>query len=128
MWAYGESTRSYISNNGGTDGVFGTGTYNAVLSFQKSRNTKLSTSDRIDEDGIVGPDTWEQIGTISTISHSTGSSLYHLRIYSENYSQIYYYGYANNASVSPSSTTSASTWYYYNRTASTTGYQYAFKR
>lgn len=43
----------YISNAGGVDGYFGTGTVNAVKAFQGD--------ELLDDDGIVGPDTWERM-------------------------------------------------------------------
>lgn len=42
---------SYISNAGGVDGYFGTGTVNAVKAFQGDEHLAV--------DGIVGPNTWE---------------------------------------------------------------------
>lgn len=44
---------SYISNAGGVDGYFGTGTVNAVKTFQRD--------EALGDDGIVGPDTWERM-------------------------------------------------------------------
>lgn len=44
---------SYISSAGGVDGYFGTGTVNAVKAFQEDES--------LDNDGIVGPDTWERM-------------------------------------------------------------------
>lgn len=43
----------YSCGNCGADGIFGNGTYNAVIAFQKANG--LST------DGIVGPKTWEKL-------------------------------------------------------------------
>lgn len=36
MWAYGGSSRTYISDSGGTDGTYAEGTYNAVMDFQRA--------------------------------------------------------------------------------------------
>ena len=50
---YDGTTRSYIYNAGGVDGYFGTGTYDAVRSFQSCRN--------ITADGDCGINTWTQV-------------------------------------------------------------------
>ncbi len=43
----------YSCGNCGADGIFGRGTYNAVLAFQKAN--------RLSADGIVGPLTWKKL-------------------------------------------------------------------
>jgi len=111
MWAYGGSSRTYISDNGGTDGTYGEGTYNAVMDFQKAEG--------IGADGSVGTETWGKIASLSTVYQS--GYTYYLRMPSG-----YYYGYAYCSSGSPTANTSS--WYYYNRARSVTGYSYAFAK
>lgn len=43
----------YSCGNCGSDGIFGNGTYNAVIAFQKVNSLSV--------DGIVGPKTWEKL-------------------------------------------------------------------
>lgn len=43
----------YSCGNCGSDGIFGNGTYNAVIAFQKANSLSV--------DGIVGPKTWENL-------------------------------------------------------------------
>lgn len=53
---YNSVTANYIRSNGGVDGSFGKGTYDATVAFQSS-----VFSNSADWDGIVGSNTWEQI-------------------------------------------------------------------
>lgn len=43
----------YFCGSCGVDGIFGNGTYNAVIAFQKANSLSV--------DGIVGPKTWERL-------------------------------------------------------------------
>lgn len=45
--------KGYSCGNCGTDGIFGNGTYNAVIAFQRANGLGV--------DGIVGPKTWEKL-------------------------------------------------------------------
>ena len=53
---YNSATRSYIMQNGGIDGSFGTATYGAVYTFQSM--TGLSP------DGSCGPLTWAMLNSV----------------------------------------------------------------
>lgn len=53
LWCYGGSSRTYIAENGGTDGKYGSGTENAVEDFQAAEG--------LEADGKVGPNTWRTI-------------------------------------------------------------------
>lgn len=53
---YNWTTGNYISQNGGVDGSFGTGTYYATYEFQKSVFSSAS-----EWDGKVGSNTWEKV-------------------------------------------------------------------
>lgn len=53
---YNWTTGNYISQNGGVDGSFGTGTYYATYEFQKA-----VFNDANQWDGKVGSNTWEKI-------------------------------------------------------------------
>lgn len=53
---YNWTTGNYISQNGGVDGSFGTGTYYATYEFQKA-----VFNDAKQWDGKVGSNTWEKI-------------------------------------------------------------------
>lgn len=55
---YDATTSKFINRSGGVDGIFGDGTYYATVAFQ----TKVFSDGR-EWDGIVGPKTWEKIGS-----------------------------------------------------------------
>lgn len=50
MLNFNSSTRGFITQSGGADGSYGSGTVNAVKAFQGAK--------RLDPDGICGEDTW----------------------------------------------------------------------
>ena len=55
----------YIYTSGGADGVYGTGTYNAVVAHQKSINAlykRMGISTRITVDGKIKDNTWRWLG------------------------------------------------------------------
>lgn len=64
MLYYNTTTRAYIQQAGGADGVYGSGTANAVTSFQTARG--------IGADGICGPTTWSHMR--STLRYTGRSS------------------------------------------------------
>lgn len=81
-----DSTSDMISESGGVDGMFGASTAEAVAIFQRGRG--------LDDDGIVGPDTWEAMarylsgngytlysGNRKAIQITSGSSLYKFHYY-----------------------------------------------
>lgn len=81
---------SYIASSGYVDGSFGTGTHNAVVAFQRDQ--------KLDDDGIVGPDTWErmallmgQSGSGSYTYLSMGNGRTAITIIYENSVYNYYY-------------------------------------
>lgn len=63
LLCYNTGTRQYILAAGGADGYYGSGTYNAVYSFQ--------TSEGITHDGTVGGQTWGRICSCLSLNSST---------------------------------------------------------
>ena len=81
-----DSTSDMISESGGVDGMFGASTAEAVAMFQRDHG--------LDDDEIVGPDTWEAMarymsgggytlysGNRKAIQITSGSSLYKFHYY-----------------------------------------------
>lgn len=93
MWAYGGSSRTYISNAGGTDGAYGEKTYYAVRDFQAAND--------LNPDGGVGYETWGTIAELTSVSGSGSTYTFLLNGY-----------YCLRAVVGA---TTSSTWYYYQR-------------
>ena len=67
--AYNSNCKDFIDAAGGCDGIYGTGTYNAVRHYQALR--KLSV------DGICGSDTWSSLATLPEHTGTTGSYYYY---------------------------------------------------
>lgn len=67
LMGYSAATRSLIVNSGGADGNFGTGTYKAVLAFQKATG--------LGQDGVVGLNTWNNFDT-NLVYKSTGATYF----------------------------------------------------
>lgn len=66
------TTGNYISQNGGVDGSFGTGTYYATYEFQKA-----VFDDASEWDGKVGSKTWEKVcRNMSFVDASTEGTIY----------------------------------------------------
>lgn len=105
MWAYGGSSRTYISNAGGTDGSFGDGTHNAVCDFQASNG--------LEDDGVVGADTWGTLAQLTSGGYSGSTYFFFLN---NNYCLKVIVG-----------GTPTSTWYYYQR-GTGSGYDFAVTR
>lgn len=56
LMCFDEDTYSLIMDHGGTDGIFGSATHDAVIIFQREKNLSV--------DGVIGPNSWKMIGTI----------------------------------------------------------------
>ena len=83
LWCYGGSSKTYIEENGGTDGMYGDGTESAVADFQGAEG--------INPDGKVGPDTWRKIA-----QNLESTANYQRRLFTENGKNVIYVELANN--------------------------------
>lgn len=70
-------TKEDIRKSGGVDGAYGSGTANAVLTFQDDVKSSWGwTEDMISSDGEVGPQTWSAIATALTYQYSEDDNVY----------------------------------------------------
>lgn len=56
LMCFNSNTYSLVMNNGGTDGMFGNATYNAVIDYQQKRGLAV--------DGVIGANSWKMMGTL----------------------------------------------------------------
>lgn len=56
LMCFNSDTYSSIMNNGGTDGIFGSATYNAVINFQQKKGLAV--------DGVIGANSWKMMGSL----------------------------------------------------------------
>ena len=81
------ATASILSDSGGVDGLFGDGTVRAVKAFQNIKG--------LDDDGIIGENTWKAIAAELTVSaYSAGSVPYY--IFYENSEKVTYANYVSS--------------------------------
>ena len=85
LYNYSDETNSLIRNAGGIDGYFGSGTYSAVVAFQGAED--------LEEDGIVGPNTWNAMwDKLYKYFSTTTYTDYYVRNYvSDDYGNSYLY-------------------------------------
>lgn len=75
LYVYDTTTQSDIISSGGIDGMYGTGTKNAVVTFQEqfaSNNPGVSIVIPASEEGKVGQNTWKAIAYMMYEVYLTG--------------------------------------------------------
>lgn len=81
LMCFNSDTYSSIMDNGGTDGIFGNATYNAVTNFQQKKGLAV--------DGVIGTNSWKMMGNLldtkligwqETIRDFLSPSNFHLKL------------------------------------------------